>query len=121
MRGYGKDNETPRQRLLRIEGPPISAAAKALEAVALHLREGHLPHCLHETIGVAGPDAEEKSTEAAQTVHRLVRPGYEGAPVTTQMYSVEGMRDVLRVCGCWPTFHATNCGTTGRLRAVRRT
>ena len=92
MRGYSDDKEALQKRLRRIEGQirglermveqdtycidiltQISAATKALEAVALNLLEGHLHHCVHEAISAGGPDADEKITEAAQAVRRLVR------------------------------------------------
>jgi DNA-binding FrmR family transcriptional regulator len=92
MRGYSDDKETLQKRLRRIEGQvrglqrmveqdtycidiltQISAATRALEAVALNLLEGHLRHCVQEAITVGGPDADQKITEAAQAVRRLVR------------------------------------------------
>ena len=92
MRGYSADKDALSKRLRRIEGQvrglqrmvdedtycidiltQISAATKALEAVALNLLEGHLHHCVHEAITAGGPDAEVKITEAAQAVRRLVR------------------------------------------------
>lgn len=92
MRGYSNDKDALSKRLRRIEGQvrglqrmvdedtycidiltQISAATKALEAVALNLLEGHLHHCVHEAITAGGPDAEVKITEAAQAVRRLVR------------------------------------------------
>jgi DNA-binding FrmR family transcriptional regulator len=92
MRGYTQDKDALGKRLRRIEGQvrglqrmvdedtycidvltQISAATKALEAVALGLLEGHLRHCVQEAIAAGGPDAESKITEAAQAVRRLVR------------------------------------------------
>ena len=92
MAGYSDDKTALQQRLRRIEGQvrglqrmvdedvycidvltQISAATKALEAVALNLLEGHLHHCVHDAIASGGPDAEAKITEAAQAVRRLVR------------------------------------------------
>jgi CsoR family transcriptional regulator, copper-sensing transcriptional repressor len=51
----------------------ISAATKALEAVALNLLEDHLRHCVQDAITAGGDDAEVKITEAADAVRRLVR------------------------------------------------
>ena len=92
MPGYAGDKEAVRKRLRRIEGQvrglqrmvdedaycidvltQISAATKALEAVALHLLEEHLHHCVHDAIAAGGPDADDKITEAAEAVRRLVR------------------------------------------------
>ena len=92
MRGYGEDKDSLQKRLRRIEGQvrglqrmvdedvycidiltQISAATKALEAVALGLFEGHLRHCVHEAVAAGGPDADIKITEAAEAVRRLVR------------------------------------------------
>lgn len=92
MRGYTEDKDALQKRLRRIEGQvrglqrmvdedtycidvltQISAATKALEAVALNLLEDHLRHCVHEAITAGGPDAEVKITEAADAVRRLVR------------------------------------------------
>lgn len=92
MRGYTEDKEALQNRLRRIEGQvrglqrmvdadaycidvltQISAATKALEAVALNLLEGHLHHCVHEAVAAGGPDADKKITEAADAVRRLVR------------------------------------------------
>jgi CsoR family transcriptional regulator, copper-sensing transcriptional repressor len=49
----------------------ISAATKALQAVALGLLEGHLAHCVVEA-GRAG-DPTEKVKEATDAIARLVR------------------------------------------------
>jgi CsoR family transcriptional regulator, copper-sensing transcriptional repressor len=92
MRGYSNDKQALQQRLRRIEGQvrglqrmvdedvycidiltQISAATKALEAVALNLLEGHLHHCVHAAIATGGPEADAKITEAADAVRRLVR------------------------------------------------
>lgn len=92
MRGYTEDKEALQKRLRRIEGQvrglqrmvdedtycidvltQISAATKALEAVALNLLEGHLHHCVHQAVAAGGPDADKKITEAAEAVRRLVR------------------------------------------------
>ena len=90
--GYAADKEAVHARLRRIEGQvrglqrmvdedvycidvltQISAATKALQAVALNLLEGHLHHCVHDAIVTGGPEADAKITEAAAAVRRLVR------------------------------------------------
>ncbi|ABK53422.1 protein of unknown function DUF156 [Acidothermus cellulolyticus 11B] len=92
MVGYAGTKETVLARLRRIEGQvrglhrmveqdtycidvltQISAATRALEAVALNLLEEHLRHCVHDAITAGGPEAEEKITEAADAIRRLVR------------------------------------------------
>jgi CsoR family transcriptional regulator, copper-sensing transcriptional repressor len=92
MRGYTEGKDALQKRLRRIEGQvrglqrmvetdtycievltQISAATKALEAVALSLLEDHLRHCVQEAITAGGEDAENKITEAADAVRRLVR------------------------------------------------
>ncbi len=92
QRGYTEDKTALLKRLRRIEGQirglqrmvetdvycidiltQISAATKALEAVALNLLEEHLHHCVHQAIVAGGPDADVKITEAAEAVRRLVR------------------------------------------------
>ena len=92
MVGYSEDKDALLKRLRRVEGQvrglermveddvycidvltQISAATKALEAVALSLLEDHLHHCVHQAVAAGGPEAEAKITEAAATVRRLVR------------------------------------------------
>jgi DNA-binding FrmR family transcriptional regulator len=92
MHGYSADKDAVTKRLRRIEGQvrglqrmveedtycidvltQISAATKALEAVALSLLEQHLHHCVNDAIVAGGPGATEKITEAAEAVRRLVR------------------------------------------------
>jgi DNA-binding FrmR family transcriptional regulator len=92
MRGYTEDKDALQKRLRRIEGQvrglqrmvdedtycidiltQISAATRALEAVALNLLEDHLHHCVHQAVAAGGPDADTKITEAAEAVRRLVR------------------------------------------------
>src|SRR4051812_27677462 len=90
MRGYTAKKDDVGKRLRRVEGQvrgiarmveedaycidvltQVSAATKALEAVALGLLEDHLHHCVAEAIAAGG--GEEKITEAAAAVRRLVR------------------------------------------------
>jgi DNA-binding FrmR family transcriptional regulator len=92
MVGYTADKDALMKRLRRIEGQvrglqrmvdtdtycidvltQISAATKALEAVALNLLEDHLRHCVHDAIASADSSADAKITEAADAVRRLVR------------------------------------------------
>jgi DNA-binding FrmR family transcriptional regulator len=92
MVGYTADKHALQKRLRRIEGQirglqrmvdtdtycidvltQISAATKALEAVALSLLEDHLRHCVHDAIAAADESADDKITEAAEAVRRLVR------------------------------------------------
>src|SRR2546421_10593531 len=92
MRGYTADKVAVLKRLRRIEGQvrglqrmvdedtycidvltQISAATKALQAVALELLEAHLGHCVAAAIEAGGPDADEKVREAAAAIGRLVK------------------------------------------------
>ena len=92
MRGYTQDKDAYLRRLRRIEGQirglqrmveddtycvdvltQISAATRALQAVAIGLLEDHLGHCVTEAIEAGGPDAQDKVKEAAQAISRLVR------------------------------------------------
>ena len=50
----------------------VSATTKALQAVALHLLDDHLAHCVHDAVAT-GEAAEEKLTEASAAIARLVR------------------------------------------------
>jgi DNA-binding FrmR family transcriptional regulator len=51
----------------------ISAATKALEAVALALLDEHLSHCVTDAIHIGGSEADEKLKEASAAIARLVR------------------------------------------------
>ena len=91
-RGYASGKAAYHQRLKRIEGQvrgiarmvgedsycidvltQVSAATKALQAVALALLEDHLSHCVREAAARGGPDADAKLHEAAEAIARLVR------------------------------------------------
>jgi CsoR family transcriptional regulator, copper-sensing transcriptional repressor len=91
-RGYASDKAAYGNRLTRIEGQirgiarmvdedsycidiltQVSAATKALQAVALGLLEDHLSHCVREAAVRGGPEADAKVHEAAQAIARLVR------------------------------------------------
>jgi DNA-binding FrmR family transcriptional regulator len=92
MRGYTDDKDAVLQRLRRIEGQvrglqrmveedtycidiltQVSAATKALQAVALELLDGHLGHCVREAIAEGGGDADAKLAEATAAIARLVK------------------------------------------------
>lgn len=51
----------------------VSAATRALQAVAVDLLGEHLDHCVRNAIATGGPDADEKVREATAAVERLVR------------------------------------------------
>jgi DNA-binding FrmR family transcriptional regulator len=89
--GYASDKQALLGRLRRIEGQvrglhrmveedvycidvltQISAATKALQAVAVGLLEGHLGHCVVEAARDGG-DASAKVREASDAIARLVR------------------------------------------------
>jgi DNA-binding FrmR family transcriptional regulator len=90
--GYSATKDAQLKRLRRIEGQvrglqrmveadtycidvltQVSAATKALEAVALSLLEEHLSHCVAGAIQAGGQDAEDKVKEASAAIARLVR------------------------------------------------
>jgi DNA-binding FrmR family transcriptional regulator len=92
MHGYTQDKDAYLRRLRRIEGQvrglqrmveddtycidvltQISAATRALQAVAVGLLEDHLGHCVAQAIEQGGPEADAKVKEAADAVSRLVR------------------------------------------------
>ena len=89
--GYLHDKDDVLKRLRRIEGQArglqrmvedeqycidiltqVSAMTKALQAVALHLLDDHLAHCVRDAVA-SGENAEEKLTEASAAIARLVR------------------------------------------------
>src|SRR5438105_12713892 len=90
--GYVGHKDAVLKRLRRIEGQArglqrmveedqycidiltqISAATKALQAVALELLEDHLGHCVAHAIEAGGPDAQAKVREASAAIERLVK------------------------------------------------
>ena len=92
VHGYADNKEALLKRLRRAEGQvagiarmvenddycidiltQVSAATKALEAVALSLLGDHLSHCVAEATEQGGPVAEEKIREANAAIARLVR------------------------------------------------
>lgn len=87
--GYSTSKVGHLKRLARIEGQvrgiagmverdtycidiltQVSAATKALQAVALELLDEHLAHCV---AGAVGDDKEHKLKEASDAISRLVR------------------------------------------------
>jgi DNA-binding FrmR family transcriptional regulator len=91
-RGYAADKTAYARRLKRIEGQvrgigrmveedvycidvltQVSAATKALQAVALELLDDHLGHCVRGAVEAGGDDAEAKLDEAMAAISRLVR------------------------------------------------
>ncbi|MEV7040741.1 metal-sensitive transcriptional regulator [Amycolatopsis sp. NPDC051061] len=92
MNGYSGDKDGFLQRMRRVEGQvrgiakmieddkycidvltQVSAATKALEAVALGLLEDHLRHCVAEAAAEGGELAETKVAEAGAAIARLVK------------------------------------------------
>jgi CsoR family transcriptional regulator, copper-sensing transcriptional repressor len=90
--GYIDDKEALRRRLRRVEGQvrgiqhmvdedrycieilgQVSAATKALQAVALELLDDHLAHCVSDAVRAGGDEATEKLHEASAAIGRLVR------------------------------------------------
>jgi CsoR family transcriptional regulator, copper-sensing transcriptional repressor len=90
--GYAGDKEQVLKRLRRVEGQirglqrmvesdtycidvltQVSAATRALEAVALSLLEDHISHCVADAIHVGGDEADAKVKEASAAIARLVR------------------------------------------------
>ena len=91
-RGYHDHKAAHLRRLRRIEGQvrglqrmieddqycidiltQVSAATKALQAVALGLLDEHLSHCVARAAAEGGPEADAKLAEASQAIARLVR------------------------------------------------
>ncbi|MFG1697793.1 metal-sensitive transcriptional regulator [Nonomuraea sp. NPDC049309] len=92
MHGYSGDKQAYLTRLRRIEGQirglqrmvdddaycidvltQVSAATRALQAVALGLLEEHISHCVADAIASGGPEADAKVKEASAAIARLVR------------------------------------------------
>jgi DNA-binding FrmR family transcriptional regulator len=92
MHGYTQDKDAYLKRLRRIEGQvrgiakmieddkycidvltQVSAATKALEAVALGLLDEHLKHCVAQAVAEGGRIADQKIAEASAAVARLVK------------------------------------------------
>jgi DNA-binding FrmR family transcriptional regulator len=92
MHGYAADKDAYLRRMRRIEGQvrgiakmietdkycidvltQVSAATRALEAVALGLLDEHLTHCVTQAVADGGPVAEAKIAEASAAIARLVK------------------------------------------------
>ncbi|MGQ0576720.1 MAG: metal-sensitive transcriptional regulator [Pseudonocardia sp.] len=92
MNGYTQDKDAYLNRMRRIEGQvrgiarmienddycidvltQVSAATKALQAVALGLVDEHLRHCVTQAAAEGGPVADAKVAEASAAIARLVR------------------------------------------------
>ncbi|MEU0517837.1 metal-sensitive transcriptional regulator [Streptosporangium sp. NPDC006007] len=92
MHGYSGDKQAYLTRLRRVEGQirglqrmvdedaycidvltQVSAATRALQAVALGLLEDHIAHCVADAVSSGGPEAQEKIKEASAAIARLVR------------------------------------------------
>jgi CsoR family transcriptional regulator, copper-sensing transcriptional repressor len=92
MPGYSDDKEQLKVRLRRIEGQvrglermvdedaycidvltQVSAATKALQAVALKLMDEHLSHCVTDAAAKGGKVADQKIAEVSAAIARLVK------------------------------------------------
>ena len=92
MAGYHDDKVAIQRRLKRIEGQvrglqrmidedkycidvldQVSAATRALQAVALELLDQHMAHCVRDAIDAGGDDSDDKLAEASSAIARLVR------------------------------------------------
>lgn len=92
MAGYISAKDDYLKRLRRVEGQvrgiqrmvdddtycidiltQVSAATKALEAVALGLLTDHMRHCMAEAAVEGGDTLEDKVSEASAAIGRLVR------------------------------------------------
>lgn len=92
MNGYSGEKDAFLQRMRRVEGQvrgiakmieddkycidvltQVSAATKALEAVALGLLDDHLRHCVAEAAAEGGDVAATKVAEASAAIARLVK------------------------------------------------
>jgi len=90
--GYIDNKDAIQKRLRRVEGQvrglqrmvdedrycidileQVSAATKALQAVALKLLDDHLAHCVSDAVRAGGDEAAEKLDEASAAIGRLVR------------------------------------------------
>jgi CsoR family transcriptional regulator, copper-sensing transcriptional repressor len=92
MAGYEGKKDAITQRLRKVEGQvrgvqrmvdddaycidvltQISAATKALQAVALELLDEHLAHCVADAVSAGGSEAQGKVAEASAAIARLVK------------------------------------------------
>jgi DNA-binding FrmR family transcriptional regulator len=91
-RGYAETKDGHLKRLARIEGQvrgisrmvesdqycidiltQVSAATKALQAVALSLLDEHMAHCVVNAVESGGAERDAKLKEASDAIARLVR------------------------------------------------
>ena len=89
---YSEDKEAIKKRLRRIEGQvrglermieddrycvdileQVSAATRALQAVALQLLDGYLGNCVADAVRTGGKVSDNKLKEASTAIARLVR------------------------------------------------
>ena len=92
MNGYAQDKDAYLKRMRRIEGQvrgiakmiendeycidvltQVSAATKALQAVALGLLDEHLKHCVTQAVSEGGRIGDDKIAEASAAIARLVK------------------------------------------------
>ncbi len=92
MYGYSADKEEYLRRLRRIEGQvrglqrmveedrycidiltQVTAATKALHAVALGLLKSHIGTCVADAVSAGGAQGAAKVTEAADAIGRLLQ------------------------------------------------
>jgi DNA-binding FrmR family transcriptional regulator len=92
VNGYTGSKDQYLKRLRRVEGQvrglqrmveddqycidiltQVSAATKALQAVALGLLEDHMAHCVADAVAEGGDAADVKIREASDAIARLVR------------------------------------------------
>lgn len=92
MVGYANNKDDLLKRLRRVEGQvrglqrmveedkycidvldQVSAATKALQAVALGLLDEHLSHCVAHAVAAGGTEADAKVAEASAAIKRLVK------------------------------------------------
>ena len=90
--GYADEKDAVLKRLRRVEGQvrglgrmveedrycidvlaQVSAATRALQAVALELLDEHLAHCVVNSVREGGDEQAEKLREASEAIARLVR------------------------------------------------
>jgi DNA-binding FrmR family transcriptional regulator len=90
--GYADTKDAQLKRLRRVEGQvrgiarmveddkycidvltQLSAATKALQAVALSLLDEHLAHCVVDAVQAGGAERDLKLQEASDAIARLVR------------------------------------------------
>jgi CsoR family transcriptional regulator, copper-sensing transcriptional repressor len=90
--GYEASKDAVQKRLRRVEGQvrglqrmvdedrycidileQVSAATRALQAVALELLDDHMAHCVADAVRTGGNEADLKLDEASAAIARLVR------------------------------------------------